>query len=214
MKFLAGIVIGAALAIGGGYMYLNCPCHEAKAEAAPTHAVVGQKAPDFTLKNQNGDMVKLSDYIGKGPIVLEWFNKDCPYVRKFYDAGEMQRLQKQEVGNGAIWLRIVSSAPGKQGFLDDATAKAVHATSNATATLIDATGDVGRLYEAKTTPSMAVIDLGGNLVYAGAIDSIKSFDAADIPNAENYVVAALDALRAGMPIKVSQTPSYGCGVKY
>ena len=133
---------------------------------------------------------------------------------KFYDAGEMQRLQKAETAKDVVWLRIVSSAPGKQGYLDSAEAQAQHAEANATHTLIDASGDVGRMYDAKTTPNMYVIDLQGNLVYSGAIDSIRSFDQSDIANAENYVVSALESVRNGTAVATPQTTPYGCGVKY
>ena len=215
MKFVTGIILGAVLALGGAFVYKQyCPCNKAEAKTGPVNAVVGQQAPDFALKNQDGEIIKLADLKGKGPIVLEWFNKDCPYVKKFYNVGEMQKLQKEQTAKGVTWLRVISSAPGKQGYLDETAAKAQHATANATHTLIDATGEVGRLYDAKTTPNMYVIDMGGKLAYSGAIDSIKGFDSSDIANAENYVVAALDALRMGTPVANAQTTPYGCGVKY
>ena len=215
MKLLSGIVLGAVLALGGTYVYKHyiCGCASAKSEA-PHMAEVGKTAPDFTLKNQDGVMIQLSSFVGKGPIVLEWFNKDCPYVKKFYGVGAMQRLQLSEAEKGVTWLRITSSAPNKQGFMDEATAKAQHEAANASQTLVDPTGDVGRMYGAKTTPNMFVIDNSGKLVYSGAIDSIKSFDSADIANSENYVISALEAVRAGQPVATAQTTPYGCGVKY
>lgn len=215
MKLLSGIVLGAVLALGGTYIYKTyfCPCNKAAPMGATT-AEIGKEAPNFTLKNQDGETVTLADYKGNKTVVLEWFNKDCPFVKKFYEAGEMQRLQKEETAKDVAWLRVISSAPGKQGYLDEAAAKAQHAESNASHTLIDASGDVGRMYDAKTTPHMYVIDMGGKLVYAGAIDSIKSFDSADIPNAENYVLSALNSLRTGAPVATPQTTPYGCGVKY
>lgn len=213
-KLITGIILGAALALGGGYVYKTYFCGCGKAANTTAAAAIGQTAPDFALKNQNGDMVRLSDYAGKGPVVLEWFNKDCPYVKKFYSIGAMQDLQKAKTAKGTIWLRITSSAPNKQGYLDEAGLKAEHAAANAIHTLVDPTGDVGRLYGAQTTPHMFVIGLGGNLAYNGAIDNIKSFDSADVANAENYVTAALDALRSGTAIANPQTTPYGCSVKY
>lgn len=215
MKFITGIILGAVLALGGAYVYKQyCPCDKAAAKTAPTHASVGKEAPNFTLKNQDGQMVSLADYASQGPIVLEWFNKDCPYVKKFYNVGAMQDLQQAEIAKGVTWLRIISSAPGKQGYLEGEELKAQHAASSASQTLVDPTGEVGRLYGAKTTPHMYVIGLDGKLIYSGAIDSNKSFDSNDIATAENYVVAALDALRMGVPVAMPQTTPYGCGVKY
>jgi len=214
MKLFTGILLGAVLALGGSYIYKTYFCGCDKAVSSVATAAIGQKAPDFTLKNQNGEMVRLADYADKGLVVLEWFNKDCPYVKKFYSIGAMQGLQKAETAKGVTWLRIISSAPNKQGYLDEAALQAEHAAANATHTLIDPTGDVGRLYGAKTTPHMYVIGLSGDLAYSGAIDSIKSFDSQDVANAENYVAAALEALRSGSPIAMPQTTPYGCSVKY
>ena len=215
MKIISGIVIGVLLAFGGMWIYKNnCSnCWESAGNTS-TQAQIGKPAPEFTLKNQAGEGVALSDYTGQDPIVLEWFNKDCPYVRKFYDAGEMQRLQKGYTDKGVTWLRIVSSAPGKQGHLSQKVAKSVHNKSNATHTLLDPSGKVGQFYGAKTTPHMFVVNKRGTLVYGGAIDSIQSTDSDDIPQAENYVASALDALAKGEDVKQSSTEPYGCSVKY
>ncbi|MBA43516.1 MAG: thioredoxin family protein [Magnetococcales bacterium] len=216
MKLLSGIILGAVLALGGTYVYKNyfCPCNNAMAETGDKVVKLGERVPQFALKNQDGDMIDIMALREQGPIVVEWFNKDCPYVKKFYGAGEMQRLQKQEIDRGVTWLRVVSSAPGKQGYLTQEEAKAQHDASNASHTLLDPTGEVGRMFDAKTTPKMYVINHDGVLVYSGAIDSIKGFDQADIPNATNYVVEALYDLREGREVRTPQTTPYGSGVKY
>lgn len=175
----------------------------------------GEAAPDFVLVNQNGESVKLSDLKGK-TVVLEWINFDCPFVKKFYAGGEMQRLQKAAAADGVVWLSINSSAPGKQGNFDPESLKARMAKEGALPAhyLQDSEGLVGRRYAAKTTPHMFVIDAEGTLVYQGAIDSIRSVKAADIPKATNHVVAALEALKAGKPVAQGKTKPYGCSVKY
>ena len=173
---------------------------------------INTQAPDFTLPAQDGSHVKLSDF-ANDTVVLEWYNYGCPFVKKHYGSGNMQKLQEKYTGEGVKWLRIVSSAPGKQGHLTVAEAAEDHAKTHATYTLLDEDGAVGRLYGAQTTPHMFVID-HGKLVYRGAIDSIPSPIPADIDHATNYVAAALDAIKAGKPVAVADTEPYGCGVKY
>lgn len=185
-------------------------------DATTTTVEVGKAAPDFTLKGQNGKEHKLSDFKGK-LVVLEWFNKDCPFVKKFYDGGDMQKLQKEIVGKDIVWLSICSSAAGKQGHLESPeVAKSVYDEKKmgSTALLLDNDGKVGKVYNAKTTPHMYVIDKEGKLAYMGAIDSIKSTESADIEKAENYVRAAIDALNANKEVQTKETKPYGCGVKY
>jgi len=180
--------------------------------AAP---VVGEMAPNFKGMDTNGVQHELSDFLGK-TVVLEWTNHDCPYVKKHYDGGNMQSIQKSATDDGVVWLSIVSSASGKQGQLDNATANAVmkDVGSNATARIQDPSGTIGKLYDAKTTPHMFVVDAEGALVYAGAIDSDSSFKPDGIPTATNYVTDALSSIKAGEPIEVSSTQPYGCSVKY
>jgi peroxiredoxin len=175
----------------------------------------GKAAPDFTAKASNGKTVKLSDYKGK-TVVLEWLNYGCPFVKKHYESKNMQNLQKKYTGEGVVWISVISSAPGKQGYADAKQAEADKAThgSNATAILLDEKGEVGKAYGALTTPHMYVIDKSGKLVYQGAIDDKASTEVADVKAATNYVSAALDATKAGKPVAVSQTKAYGCGVKY
>jgi len=182
---------------------------------AATPLSVGTKAPDFTLSGIHQGTQALNSHQGKY-VVLEWFNKDCPYVKKHYDSGNMQRLQNTYTGKGVVWLTIVSSAPGKQGYLTKEEAKKVYGEkkSGSTDLLLDPAGKVGRLYGAKTTPHMFIINPEGLLVYNGAIDDTASTDAEDIPKSKNYVTLALTEVLAGKPVSHSQTKPYGCSVKY
>jgi peroxiredoxin len=183
--------------------------------AASAYAEVGEPAPNFTLKSAAGGDVSLSDFPGK-VVVLEWTNSGCPFVQKHYGSSNMQKLQKDATGKGVVWLSICSSAPGKQGNLSAEEAAALCASngSAATAYLLDGDGKVGRLYGAKRTPEMYVINKEGVLVYHGAIDDKKTPDPADIPGAKNFVAAALDELLAGKPVATPKTEAYGCSVKY
>jgi peroxiredoxin len=176
---------------------------------------VGQPTPAFTLKDGAGKDVSLADFKGK-TVVLEWFNYGCPFVRKHYGSGAMQKLQKQATDDGVVWLSIVSSAPGKQGYLapGEVAGKERELGMHSTAVLLDPDGKVGRLYEARTTPDMFVINGAGELVYKGAIDDQPTPDPASLAGAKNYVAAALADLKAGQPVDPAQTKSYGCSVKY
>ena len=187
--------------------------------AAACTAVAGvsinKPAPDFTGVDSNGKTHSLSQYQGK-TVVLEWTNHDCPYVRKHYQSGNMQSLQKAATGDGVVWLSIISSAPGKQGHVSGAEANALTSQRNASpsAVILDEKGDIGRLYGAKTTPHMYIIDPKGTLVYMGGIDNIPSSNQDDIVSATNYVRIALQSLSDGKPIADNVTRPYGCSVKY
>ena len=176
---------------------------------------VGTPAPDFTVTDTNGLTHSLSDFKGKN-VVLEWSNHQCPFVVKHYKPGNMQKIQKEATDNGTIWLTIVSSADGKQGNVSATEANNImkEVGAHSTARILDPSGKIGKLYGAKTTPHMFVVDKAGTLVYAGAIDSDSSFRSSSIIGATNYVQAALSSLNAGEPIKVASTKPYGCGVKY
>lgn len=178
-------------------------------------AAVGKTAPDFSLPAVSGEQISLADQKGK-IVVLEWTNYDCPFVKKFYDSGEMQKMQKKYTDAGVVWLTVCTSAPGKQGYGTAAEWKERFKTSQPAATdlLIDAEGVVGRAYDAKATPQFAIIDANGTLIYSGAIDSIPSFRPEDIDKAEKYVVNTLDALLAGKTVEPRMTKAYGCSVKY
>ncbi len=181
----------------------------------PAVAAVGKNAPNFTLQGGDGKEHSLADYKGKF-VVLEWTNPDCPFVHKFYDSGAMQKLQKEETDKGVVWLRINSSAKGKEGFQSPADVTAYVKENNvaATETLLDPSGKVGHEYGARTTPHMFVINPKGELIYAGGIDNKPSADAEDIASAQNYVQTALDEAMAGKPVTVATAKPYGCSVKY
>ena len=183
-----------------------------RAHAAVT---VGQAAPAFSAIASSGATVALADHLGK-IVVLEWTNHDCPYVRKHYETGNMQALQKEAVGKGAIWLSLISSAPGTQGHVTAGQANDLTVKREAapTAVLLDPQGTVGTLYRATNTPHMYVIDPQGVLVYAGAIDDRPTSRRADVQGAQNYVRAALESVLAGRPVKTPLTRAYGCTVKY
>jgi peroxiredoxin len=178
-------------------------------------ARVGQPAPNFSVVDSNGKTRQLSEFKGK-TVVLEWTNHQCPFVRKHYESGNMQALQKQATGNGVVWLSVVSSAQGQQGYVTGSQANELTKSRGATPTavLLDASGNVGRLYGARTTPHMYVIAPSGNMAYMGAIDSIPSANQADIAKAKNYVPAALEAAKQGQTANPASTQPYGCTVKY
>lgn len=176
---------------------------------------VGKPAPYFALNDAGGQARHLSDFRGKY-IVLEWFNHGCPFVKKHYDSGNMQNLQNEYAKKGVIWLSICSSAPGKQGSCSGSEHETVFRLKKSApqCILVDPTGQVGRLYGAKTTPQMFVIDPKGILIYEGAIDDKPDTDPASVATAHNYVKEALDKSMAGKPITTPTTKSYGCSVKY
>ena len=178
-------------------------------------ATVGQPAPEFSAPDLAGKAVKLSDFRGKF-VVLEWTNPECPYVRRHYDSGNMPSLQKEFAAKGVVWLAVNSSSPESGEFTPpDGMTKWVAAKGAApTAVLIDKDGKVGRLYGARTTPHMYVIDPQGKLVYAGAIDDKRWANVEETKSAKNHVRAALNEAMAGKPVAVSATTPYGCSVKY
>lgn len=176
----------------------------------------GTKAPAFTLPAADGTTVSLADHAGK-IVVLEWVNYDCPFVKKHYQlSGNIPKLQAQAKADGVVWLSICSSAPGKQGHFAGEALTARMAAEKATpaAYLIDLDGAVGKAYGAATTPQIVIIGTDGVVRYHGAIDSIRSTDAADVAKATNHVTAALADLAAGRPVANAQTKAYGCSVKY
>ena len=176
---------------------------------------VGSPAPAFTLTDTNGKQHNLADYKGKY-VVLEWVNLGCPFVKKHYESGNMQAVQKKAVGKGAVWLSVNSSAKWKQGNMSPAAWNDEIADRKlaSTAVLLDESGEVGKTYGAKTTPHMYVVNPAGILIYKGAIDDKPTTNQADIAGARNYVLAALDESMAGKPVSTASTQSYGCSVKY
>lgn len=183
--------------------------------ASAQAATVGQPAPDFTLKDVNGKAVRLSDFRGR-PVVLEWNNPGCPFVRKHYDSGNMQALQKEAAAKNVVWLAINSTEASHGDYLPPAQLGRWMSEQKAApaATLMDEDGSVGRAYAARVTPHMYIVDAQGRLVYAGAIDSIPSGRAEDIRTATNYVRQGLGEALAGKPVSQSTTRPYGCTIKY
>ena len=175
----------------------------------------GEAAPNFSAVDSNGKAVNLADLKGK-TVVLEWTNHDCPYVRKHYGSGNMQALQATATAQGVVWLSVVSSGPGQQGFVNGLEANKLSDDRKAkpSAVLLDPKGTIGRAYGATATPHMFVIAPDGKLAYSGAIDDKPSSNPADVPKARSYVKDALEAVAAGKPMTPAQTRSYGCSVKY
>jgi peroxiredoxin len=186
--------------------------------AAPilTNPTVDQPAPAFTVIDTKGTTQTLDSYRGKW-VVLEWFNHECPYTRKHYYTNNMQKLQRDYTEKGVVWISVVSSARGNQGYLASAADadRAMMERKAAPSFIVrDTDGTLGRLYGARTTPHLYVIDPQGVLRYAGAIDNKPSPSPSDVPMAQNYLKAALDAGLAGKPIAIRTTQPYGCDVKY
>lgn len=199
-RLLAGAALAGALLSGAAYA---------------SDAKVGAPAPAFTATDATGKPVSLADYKGK-TVVLEWTNKDCPFVRKHYGSHAMQALQAKWTGTGVVWLSVISSAPGEQGALSGPEALKVAEAQGAKPTdiLLDPTGTVGKAYGAQTTPHMYVIRADGTLAYMGGIDDKPSTKAEDLKTAKNYVDAALTEVAAGKPVSTPTARPYGCTVKY
>jgi peroxiredoxin len=176
---------------------------------------VGTTAPDFSLTDSRGKVQTVSQYKGKY-VVLEWFNPECPFVKKHYGSGNMQKLQEEFTGKGVVWLSVDSSAPGFQGYLtaEQANAKMAGWKTKQTAFVLDPEGKAGRAYGAKNTPHMFVINPEGKIVYEGAIDSKATPNPADIADSTNYVKVALEESLAGKTVSNANTKPYGCSVKY
>ena len=176
---------------------------------------VGMQAPDFTGTASNGKQISLAEYRGKY-VVLEWHNQGCPFVRKQYESGNMEALQRKWTKKNVVWLSVISSAPGQQGFVtaEEENEYLQKMKASPTAVLLDPTGTIGHLYGAKTTPNMFVIDPHGKLIYEGAIDDHSTADQDDIKGSKNYVDAALTEAMNGGPVIVPTTRPYGCAVKY
>jgi peroxiredoxin len=206
--FVAGTTL-AGLATVAGRGILASPAWAAGV------AKVGETAPVFNAAATSGRSVSLADQRGK-IVILEWTNHDCPYVRKHYDSGNMQTLQKEITAQGVVWLTLISSSPGTQGYVSPKEADELTASrkANPTAVLLDPSGAVGKSYGATNTPHMYIVDKAGLLVYAGAIDDRPTTRRADVQGAHNYVRAALEDMAAGRTVQTPVTRAYGCTVKY
>ena len=206
----AGMTAAVALTAGAIIASTGSAIAEAPIE-------ISAAAPAFTGTNSNGETVNLADFEGK-TVVLEWTNDGCPFVQKHY-AEPRKNMQATQLGateDDVVWLSVISSAPGEQGHADGGRANELTTSRGASPThvLIDESGDIGRLYGAKTTPHMFVVNAEGNVVYKGAIDNVRSADPADIDGATNYVNAALASVAAGEAVQEASTKEYGCSVKY
>lgn len=186
------------------------------ASAVMAEPIINKPAPAFSGTAADGSTISLADFKGK-TVVLEWTNHECPYVVKHYDkSSNIPSLQKSATADDVVWLQVISSAPGKQGNVDGATAMSLNEKRGAAPsnTILDADGVIGKMYNAKTTPHMFVINAEGTLVYKGGIDSIKTTNEADIPKATPYVKDALEAMAEGKAIPNQSTAPYGCSIKY
>ncbi len=201
-------------------------CNQAEAPAAPTAETAAattaaatpgqpQMAPAFTLVDSEGVERSLADFRGK-TVVLEWTNEGCPYVQKHYSAGAMQALQSEAVADGVVWLTIISSEPGAQGFVEGEQARAWKARNSAGSShlLLDPTGEVGKRFGAVTTPDMRVIDAEGRILFTGGIDDKPTNKVEDLAGANNFVRAALSDIEAGRPVQTAFAKPYGCSIKY
>ncbi|MDQ3281743.1 MAG: thioredoxin family protein [Acidobacteriota bacterium] len=199
-----------ALLLAGG-----CVVDAAERPAPANAPAIGKAAPEFKAVDTYGKTHSLSQYRGKW-VVLEWVNYDCPYVRKHYNSNTMQALQKKYADKGVVWLAIVSSAKGNQGNYPNDELNAMTKEKGAAphALLVDASGEVGHLYDARTTPHMFVINPKGTLVYMGGIDDKPTSRAADLKDARPHVDMALQEAMAGKPVSVPTSQPYGCSVKY
>lgn len=218
-KLLALLFMTAVLCLGNSPFVSSLPGFARDSgkvkQAGGSKAKVGKAAPQFALKDLDGKVWKLSKLKGK-VVVLEWFNHGCPFVKKHYDSGNMQKLQKQFTDKGVVWLSVCSSAEGRQGFQSAEKHKEMFKEKGGapSAVLVDADGKVGKLYDAKTTPHMFIINKEGILAYAGAIDDTPGVDKNEVKDAKNFVAKALDELLAGKAVSVSSSKAYGCSVKY
>ncbi len=205
---------GGRAALGAALLAVSITL-AALARAAADEPRVGEPAPAFTAVDSQGNVRHLGEFHGK-TVVLEWTNAECPYTRKHYSSGNMQSVQAAAQKHGVVWLSVVSSAPGKQGYVDAAGADQLTRSRNAqpTAVLLDPSGTMGRLYHARTTPHMFVIDKDGILRYMGGIDSIATADVEDIAKAEPYLKEAMLAVVDDKPVAHPVTRPYGCSVKY
>lgn len=209
----SGLVLAGTYltALGGGGLLSGLLASPAM--AAPL--APGKPAPSFTGTDIDGKPVSLADFKGK-PVVLEWTNHGCPFVRKHYDSANMQKLQADLTAKGVAWVTIISSAPGEQGHVSPQEAKERYKAEKwaATKVILDPKGEIGRAYDAKVTPHMFIIGADGTLLYEGGIDDKPTAKQEDIPGATNYVRAAMDDILAGKPVRTATSRPYGCSVKY
>lgn len=185
------------------------------ASAQSAAPAVGKPAPSFTATDADGKAVSLGDFKGK-TVVLEWTNDECPFVKKHYGGQNMQALQKKWTGKDVVWLTVISSPPGEQGYADGAKAKKLTADRGAapTSVVLDPKGDLGRAFKAQVTPHMYIVRGDGTLAYMGGIDDKPSTKLEDLKGAKNFVDAALTEISSGKAVSVPTSKAYGCSVKF
>ena len=205
-----GIIPGLLIVLSSGFLLL---CADGRAAAAQVQ--VGKPAPGFTFTDIEGTQAKLADFGGKY-AVIEWFNHECPFTEKQYKSNKMQDLQRKYTEKGVVWISVNSTNDGSEYYKDAAMSRieADAEGTSATYIVLDPSGEIGKLYGAKTTPHIFVVDPGGNVIYMGAADSINSTDTEDIAKATNYIDLALSEAFAGKPVTMPETKPYGCSVKY
>lgn len=194
----------------------NSPAQVTQAVApALETARLGAPAPDFELPDLDGKLVKLSSFRGK-PVVLEWFNPGCPFVKNSHTKGSLVDTAARHQKSGGVWLAINSGAPGKQGHGVETNREAQKTFKLEHPILLDESGRVGTAYGAARTPHIYVIDKAGVLVYRGAIDNSPDGEGESPKGGTlvNYADAALADLAAGRPVATPETEAYGCTVKY
>ncbi len=205
-----GIMTELLIVLGAVFLILS-----AHGGASAAEVQVGKPAPEFTFTDIEGTQAKLSDFRGKY-VVIEWFNHGCPFVGKHYKSDKMQNLQRTYTEDGVVWIAVNSTGDGHDNYRDAAmTGKEAEAKgTSATYIVLDPSGEIGKLYGAKTTPHVFIVDPQGKVIYMGAADSINSTDTGDIAKADNYIELALSEALAGKPVTTPETKSYGCSVKY
>ena len=205
-----GIIPGLLIVLSAGFMLLCAPARPCAADVR-----VGKPAPGFTFTDIEGTSAKLSDFMGKY-VVIEWFNHECPFTGKHYKSDKMQNLQRTYTEAGVVWIAVNSTNDGNDNYKDTAmSVKEAEANgTSATYIVLDPSGEIGKLYGAKTTPHVFIVDPKGNVIYMGAADSINSTDTGDIAKATNYIDLALSEALAGKPVTTPETKPYGCSVKY
>jgi peroxiredoxin len=213
MKYFSNTV----LALVAVLFLISAPSVFAKvaSRSSTVSLTIGAPAPALNFTDAKGNVHNFEHFKGK-VVVLEWTNHQCPFVRRQYDGGAMQALQKKYTDEGVVWLSVVSSAPGNEGYVTGDEAEKVASDNKAvpTAIVLDPSGELGKAFGAKTTPHMFILGKDGTLVYKGAVDNIRSFRPEDVKNPENYFANALDEVLAGKPVSKPDTLAYGCSVKY
>lgn len=215
LKIVAAAAVLAVAPLSGCQREPSQDQSQVQASLQPASAPMpGNAAPSFTLTDSEGAPRSLSQFRGR-TVVLEWTNEGCPYVQKHY-TGAMQALQREAVEDGVVWLTIISSAPGTQGYVEGEQAQSWRARTGAASThlLLDPTGEVGKLYGAKTTPDMRIIGPDGRLTFVGGIDDRPTNKPEDLEGANNHVRTALTDMTAGRAVQTAYAPPYGCSIKY